>query len=106
MLSSSPQRLPRREGRRPEMELLDVYHAREARPPEGDEAMHHTSSPAASESRTAEQAPELLSGYLRRIGGVRGRLLTPQEELDLGRRVRDGDARARSLLIEKNLRLV
>jgi RNA polymerase primary sigma factor len=88
------------------MDLLDVYHAREASPPEGDDAMHPTSSPAASESPAAERAPELLTGYLRRIGGVGGRLLTPREELDLGRRVRDGDARARSILIEKNLRLV
>jgi RNA polymerase primary sigma factor len=88
------------------MELLDVYQTREASPSDGDDAMHPTSSPVASESRTAEEAPELLAGYLRRIGKVTGRLLTPEEELDLGRRVRAGDARARSLLIEKNLRLV
>src|SRR3712207_3316935 len=87
------------------MELLNVYHTKELSPPEGDEAMHPARSPVASESRTAEQAPELLTGYLRRIGG-RGRLLTHEEEMDLGRRVRDGDARARSLLFEKNLRLV
>jgi RNA polymerase primary sigma factor len=49
-------------------------------------------------------APETLAGYLGRIG--RGRLLTHEEELDLGRRARAGDARARSRLIEKNLRLV
>jgi RNA polymerase primary sigma factor len=47
---------------------------------------------------------ELLAGYLGRIG--RGRLLTPEEELNLGRRARAGDARARACLIEKNLRLV
>jgi len=47
-------------------------------------------------------APTLLAEYLGRIG--RGRLLTRAEELDLGRRARAGDARAR--LIEKNLRLV
>jgi RNA polymerase primary sigma factor len=88
------------------MELLDIYHTREASPTEGDDTMHPTISPAASESPAAEQAPELLSGYLKRIGDVRGRLLTPEEELDLGRRVRAGDARARSILIEKNLRLV
>jgi RNA polymerase primary sigma factor len=88
------------------MELRDLYHTKELSSPEGDEAMHTARSPVASESRTAEQAPELLTGYLRRIGGLRGRLLTPEEELDLGRRMRDGDARARSILIEKNLRLV
>jgi RNA polymerase primary sigma factor len=48
--------------------------------------------------------PEPLAGYLGRIG--RGRLLTHEEELDLGRWARAGDARARVRLIEKNLRLV
>jgi len=66
-----------------------------------DEAAHFGRSSA--ETRK-EEAPELLAGYLGRIG--RGRLLTPEEELDLGRRARSGDARARTLLIEKNLRLV
>ncbi len=51
------------------MELLDAYHTKEPSPPEGDEARHTARSPVASESRTAEQAPELLTGYLRRIGG-------------------------------------
>jgi len=87
------------------MELLDVYHTEEPSPSEGDETMYPTRSPVATESRTAEQAPELLTEYLRRIGG-RGRLLTREEEMDLGRRLRGGDAQARSLLIEKNLRLV
>jgi RNA polymerase primary sigma factor len=50
------------------------------------------------------EAPPLLARYLGRIG--RGRLLAREEELDLGRRARTGDARARALLIEKNLRLV
>src|SRR3712207_8910116 len=36
----------------------------------------------------------------------RGRLLTHAEEIDLGRRTRQGDKRARSKLIESNLRLV
>ena len=35
-----------------------------------------------------------------------GRLLTHEEEIDLGRSVREGDQTARSKLIEKNLRLV
>jgi len=50
------------------------------------------------------EAPTLLAGYLGRIG--RDRLLAREEELDLGRRARTGDARARALLIERNLRLV
>ncbi|MDQ3910418.1 MAG: RNA polymerase sigma factor RpoD/SigA [Actinomycetota bacterium] len=41
---------------------------------------------------------------MRQIG--RGRLLTHQEEVDLGRRAREGDETAHSKLIEKNLRLV
>jgi RNA polymerase primary sigma factor len=36
----------------------------------------------------------------------RGRLLTHEEEIELGRRAREGDETARSKLIEKNLRLV
>ena len=48
--------------------------------------------------------PNPLGRYLRQIG--RGRLLTHEEEIDLGRRAREGDQMARSNLIEKNLRLV
>jgi len=50
------------------------------------------------------EAPNPLGRYLRQIG--RGRLLTHEEEIDLGRRAREGDETARSKLIEKNLRLV
>jgi RNA polymerase primary sigma factor len=45
-----------------------------------------------------------LARYFGLIG--RGRLLTHEEEIDLGRRAREGDKTARSKLIEKNLRLV
>jgi RNA polymerase primary sigma factor len=45
-----------------------------------------------------------LARYFGQIG--RGRLLTHEEEIDLGRRAREGDKTARSKLIEKNLRLV
>jgi RNA polymerase primary sigma factor len=48
--------------------------------------------------------PNPLGGYLRQIGS--GRLLTHEEEIDLGRRTRRGDETARSELVEKNLRLV
>jgi RNA polymerase primary sigma factor len=48
--------------------------------------------------------PNPLGRYLRQIG--RGRLLTHEEEIDLGRRTRRGDETARSELVEKNLRLV
>src|SRR5215208_3841343 len=49
-------------------------------------------------------APELISGYLARIG--KGKLLTHQEEIDLSKRAKKGDKAARERLIEKNLRLV
>jgi hypothetical protein len=41
-------------------------------------------------SQESAQAPELLVGYLARIG--RGRLLSAQEETSLSRRARAGDA--------------
>jgi RNA polymerase primary sigma factor len=50
------------------------------------------------------ETPELLAGYLARIG--RGNLLTHRQELALSRKSRSGDGRARRTLIEKNLRLV
>jgi RNA polymerase primary sigma factor len=50
------------------------------------------------------EAPELLAGYLAKIG--RGSLLTPQQEITLSRRARAGDRRARKKLVERNLRLV
>lgn len=50
------------------------------------------------------ETPELLAGYLAKIG--RGRLLTHQEEVSLSRRARAGDQRARKKLVERNLRLV
>jgi RNA polymerase primary sigma factor len=83
------------------MERVGIYLTKEAIPPKRDEAAHPGRSSAASRE---QEAPELLAGYLGRIG--RGRLLTPEEELDLGRRARAGDALARERLIEKNLRLV
>jgi RNA polymerase primary sigma factor len=76
------------------MERVDVYYAKEANPP-----ARHTLS-----ASQGEEAPGLLAGYLEHIS--RHRLLTPEEESDLGRRARTGDARARKHLIERNLRLV
>jgi RNA polymerase primary sigma factor len=54
-------------------------------------------------AREAE-TPELISSYFARIGD--GALLTHAEEVDLSRRARAGDAKARTRLVEKNLRLV
>jgi RNA polymerase primary sigma factor len=50
------------------------------------------------------ETPELLAKYLAHIG--QGDLLTHEEEIDLSRRAKQGDTRARQRLIEKNLRLV
>jgi RNA polymerase primary sigma factor len=50
------------------------------------------------------ETPNHLARYFGQID--RGRLLTHEEEIDLGRRTREGNKTARSKLIEKNLRLV
>jgi RNA polymerase primary sigma factor len=50
------------------------------------------------------ETPELLAKYLAHIG--QGDLLTHAEEIDLSKRAKAGDTRARQRLIEKNLRLV
>jgi RNA polymerase primary sigma factor len=50
------------------------------------------------------ETPELLAGYLDRIG--KWGLLTRREEIALSWRVRQGDERARKELIERNLKLV
>src|SRR3982750_1478966 len=50
------------------------------------------------------ETPKLLAKYLAQIG--RGELLTPAEEIDLSKRAKAGDKRARQRLIEMNLRLV
>jgi RNA polymerase primary sigma factor len=55
------------------------------------------------EERPSE-APDLIPGYFARID--KGNLLTHAEEVDLSRRAKAGDARARQRLVEKNLRLV
>ena len=52
----------------------------------------------------ASEAPELLAGYLAKIG--RGRLLAHREEISLSRRASAGDQSARKKLVERNLRLV
>jgi RNA polymerase primary sigma factor len=51
-----------------------------------------------------QEIPNPIARYFGQIGS--GRLLTHEEEIDLGRRTREGDKAARSKLIEKNLRLV
>jgi RNA polymerase primary sigma factor len=60
-------------------------------------------STARRASRRGEEAPELLPDYFARID--KGKLLTHEEEIDLSKRAKAGDERARKRLIEKNLRL-
>jgi RNA polymerase primary sigma factor len=50
------------------------------------------------------KAPDLIPGYFAKIDT--GRLLSHREEIDLSKRAKAGDKRARQRLIEKNLRLV
>ena len=57
-----------------------------------------------SKSERELETPELLAKYLAHIG--QGELLTHQEEIDLSRRAKAGDRKARQKLVEKNLRLV
>jgi RNA polymerase primary sigma factor len=45
-----------------------------------------------------------ISAYLREIG--RTPLLTPQQEIELARKIKNGDRQARELMISSNLRLV
>jgi RNA polymerase primary sigma factor len=45
-----------------------------------------------------------LNSYLREVGQVP--LLTPNEEIELGRKIRNGDATAREQMVHANLRLV
>jgi len=57
-------------------------------------------------SRPASDAGQgsMLHLYLREIGQVK--LLTPQEEIQLAKRIKRGDEQARELMIKANLRLV
>jgi RNA polymerase primary sigma factor len=72
---------------------------------EGEETTMATSVYAEASTQEQEhETPELLAGYLDRIG--KEKLLTPREEKELFRRAKTGDERARKQLIEKNLRLV
>jgi RNA polymerase primary sigma factor len=57
-----------------------------------------------AKQREELETPELLAGYLAKIG--KSRLLTHQEEISLSRRARAGDQRAGKKLVERNLRLV
>src|SRR5918998_616563 len=55
-------------------------------------------------SERPAETPDLIPGYFARID--KGNLLTHREEIDLSKRAKAGDDRARKKLVEKNLRLV
>ena len=55
-------------------------------------------------SERPAETPDLIPSYFARID--KGKLLTHEEEVDLSRRAKAGDGKARERLIEKNLRLV
>ena len=59
---------------------------------------------AAGEFERPSETPDLIPGYFAKIDT--GRLLTHAEEVDLSKRAKAGDEKARQRLIEKNLRLV
>jgi RNA polymerase primary sigma factor len=62
---------------------------------------------ANTENRAATrrvETPDLIPGYFAHID--KGELLTHEEEIDLSKRAKAGDRKARQKLIEKNLRLV
>lgn len=78
-----------------------------ARVPARGRKSSRQSAPAVPESvpPPSESArPDSLQLYLREIGQVK--LLTPEEELALAKRIQRGDKAARELMIKANLRLV
>jgi RNA polymerase primary sigma factor len=60
--------------------------------------------PDTTKVQRESETPELLAKYLAHIG--QGDLLTHAEEIDLSKRAKAGDKKARQRLVEKNLRLV
>ncbi|MBA3789715.1 MAG: RNA polymerase sigma factor RpoD/SigA [Rubrobacter sp.] len=68
------------------------------------ETANNNKTSARQRSQREGDTPELLAKYLSHIG--RGVLLTHPEEIDLSKRAKEGDKKARERLIEKNLRLV
>ena len=54
--------------------------------------------------RPGQESPDLLSLYLKEIGRIQR--ITPDEVIELAKRIEQGDQEAKKRLIEANLRLV
>lgn len=89
----------RRPGRPRRIETADVT-ALADQQPESSSRGADVPEPARSESASGN----MLQLYLREIGQVK--LLTPQEEIVLAKRIKRGDTAAREQMIKANLRLV
>ena len=66
--------------------------------------MERTDTVARRRQELGSETPDLIPGYFARID--KGELLTHAEEIDLSKRAKAGDKKARQRLVEKNLRLV
>jgi RNA polymerase primary sigma factor len=68
------------------------------------QTMTNSNTLTTRDSERPAETPDLIPSYFARID--KGKLLTHEEEVDLSRRAKAGDRKARERLIEKNLRLV
>jgi RNA polymerase primary sigma factor len=66
--------------------------------------MERMDTVASRRQELGSETPDLIPGYFARID--KGSLLTHAEEIDLSKRAKAGDKKARQRLVEKNLRLV
>jgi len=70
----------------------------------GRDLMERMDTTMSRRQELGSETPDLIPGYFARID--KGELLTHAEEIDLSKRAKAGDKKARQRLVEKNLRLV
>ena len=80
----------------------EIYREREIDMPA--KTVTNSKTSAARGARRPSETPDLIPSYFAHID--KDELLTHAEEVDLSKRAKAGDRRARQRLIEKNLRLV